>query len=289
VKSHWTADRKSPYESHNFAFHAKIAELQTGIQHLVILDTFSFGKALLLDSELQSAESDEFIYHEALVHPALCLHGAPRKVLILGGGEGATLREVLRHKSVERIVMVEIDDMVIQACRQYLPEWSRGSFEDTRATLRICDAWKYLSEEKESFDVVISDISELRREPFSFQQKASEFYSLVISHLNGGGLYCSQIHSVSIPDHHLFSVVLKKMRSSFACLKPYHALIPSMGHDLGFVVASAGKPFPRQSPSRIRRMLESSVKGTLRFYSAEVHDTLFRFPPWLASELKLSR
>jgi spermidine synthase len=289
VKSHWTADRKSPYESHNFAFHAKIAELQTGIQHLVILDTFSFGRALFLDSELQSAESDEFIYHEALVHPALCLHGSPRKVLILGGGEGATLREVLRHESVERAVMVEIDDMVIQACRQYLPEWSCGSFKDARTELKVCDAWKYLCEERECFDVVISDISELRREPFSFQQKASEFYSLVISHLNSGGLYCSQIHSVSIPDHHLFSVVLKTMRSSFACLKPYHALIPSMGHDLGFVVASAEKPFPRRSPSRIRKTLESSVKGPLRFYSAEIHDTLFRFPPWLASEMKLIR
>lgn len=286
---HWMADRKNPYDSHNFAFRAKILELQTHFQHLLILDTFPFGRALLLDNELQSTESDEFIYHEALVHPALCLHGAPRSVLILGGGEGATLREVLRHRTVLRAVMVDIDEMVIQACRDYLPEWSQGSFDDKRVTLSIGDAWRYLSESTEQFDVVISDISELRREPFSFQGKAADFYRLVISHLSSGGLYCSQIHSVSIPDQHLFGVVLKAMRPCFAALRPYHALIPSMGHDLGFVVASPESPFPRRSPSQIGTMLDRSVKGTLRFYSASVHRTLFHFPPWIAHLLKQGR
>jgi len=283
---HWTADRKNPYDSHNFAFRSKILELQTEFQHLLIVDTFSFGRALLLDNELQSAESDEFIYHEALVHPALCLHGAPRSVLILGGGEGATLREVLRHRTVLRVVMVDIDGMVIQACRDHLPEWSQGSFDDKRVTLSIGDAGRYLSESTEHFDVVISDISEIRRDPFSFQDKAADFYRLVISRLTSGGLYCSQIHSVSMPDHHLFGAVLKKMRTCFTSLRPYHALIPSMGHDLGFVVASAESPFPSRSTSQIGRIIDSSVRGPLRFYSATVHRTLFYFPPWLAHMLK---
>lgn len=283
---HWTADRKNPYDSHNFAFRSKILELQTEFQHLLIVDTFSFGRALLLDNELQSAESDEFIYHEALVHPVLCLHGAPRSVLILGGGEGATLREVLRHRTVLRVVMVDIDEMVIQACRDHLPEWTQGSFDDKRVALSIGDAGRYLSESTEHFDVVISDISEIRRDPFSFQDKAADFYRLVISRLTSGGLYCSQIHSVSMPDHHLFGVVLKKMRTCFTSLRPYHALIPSMGHDLGFVVASAESPFPSRSTSQIGRIIDSSVRGPLRFYSATVHRTLFHFPPWLAHMLK---
>jgi len=286
VNSRWIADRKSPYDTHNFAVRAKILDLQTPVQHLQILDTFSFGRVLLLDNELQSAECDEFIYHEALVHPALCLHGAPRSVLILGGGEGATLREALRHDSVRHVVMVEIDEKVIQACRDYLPEWSQGSFDDERVTLSICDAWRYLCETTERFDIVVSDISELRREPFSFQGRAADFYRLVISRLNRGGLYCSQIHSVSIPDLQLFGLVLKTMKSYFAALRPYHALIPSMGHDLGFVVASTENPLPKRLPSQIASMLDRTVRGSLRFYSASVHNTLFHFPPYLAFKMR---
>src|SRR4051794_41647088 len=99
---------------------------QTQFQLLEIVDTLSHGRALFLDDKIQSAELDEFIYHEALAHPALILAQAPRTVFIAGGGEGATLREVLRHRSVERVVMVDIDAAAVQACRDYLPQWQNG-------------------------------------------------------------------------------------------------------------------------------------------------------------------
>src|SRR5438067_13153286 len=103
---------------------------RTKFQKLEIADTVSYGRALFLDNKIQSAELDEFIYHEALVHPALALAGSPRTVLIAGGGEGATLREVLRHRSVERALMVDIDAAAVEACRIHLSARHAGAFDD---------------------------------------------------------------------------------------------------------------------------------------------------------------
>ncbi|MEM4204315.1 MAG: methyltransferase domain-containing protein, partial [Candidatus Methanomethylicaceae archaeon] len=129
-------------------------------QQIDVLETEAFGRCLILDGRVQSAQSDEFVYHEALVHPAMVTHPDPRTVLILGGGEGATLREVLRHRTVERAVMVDIDPQVIEVSRRYLPEWSDGAFDDPRAELRIEDAVRYLQETRDRFDIIISDLTE---------------------------------------------------------------------------------------------------------------------------------
>src|SRR5207249_6662704 len=96
---------------------------RTKFQKLEIADTISYGRALFLDDKIQSAELDEFIYHESLVHPALVLHPEPHTVMVVGGGEGATVREVLRHRSVARVTMVDIDAEAVDACRRYLESW----------------------------------------------------------------------------------------------------------------------------------------------------------------------
>ena len=119
-----------------------------------------FGKVLFLDGKLQSAQIDEFIYHEALVHPALISHSASRKVLIIGGGEGATLREALRHSSVKKAVMVDVDKKLVELCQEYLPEWSAGAFSDSRAELIFKDARCYLEKTNQKFDVIVSDLTE---------------------------------------------------------------------------------------------------------------------------------
>ena len=109
-------------------------------QSIELAENPELGKLLLLDNELQSASSDEFIYHETLVHPAMLAHPNPRQVVILGGGEGGTLREVLKHPSVERAIMIDIDREVVEACRRFLPEQSDGAFEDPRAELVFDDS-----------------------------------------------------------------------------------------------------------------------------------------------------
>src|SRR3972149_10779996 len=107
----------------------------TRFQKAEIITTKSFGRCLVLDGKIQSSELDEFIYHEALVHPAMLAHPKPEAVLIAGGGEGATLREVLAHRSVKRVVMVDLDQEGVELCRRHLPAWHQGSFDDPKVEL----------------------------------------------------------------------------------------------------------------------------------------------------------
>jgi len=133
---------------------------KTKYQKVEILDVAYYGKTLFLDEKIQSSAFDEFIFHEAITHPALITHPNPKKVLIIGGGEGATLREVLKHSTVEGAWMVDIDGELVTLCKKYMPEWSSGAFGDKRATLIIQDARKFVMEREENFDVVISDLTE---------------------------------------------------------------------------------------------------------------------------------
>jgi spermidine synthase len=134
-------------------------ENRTGHQHLIIFDNETFGRVMMLDGVIQVAENDEFIYHETLAHAPLFALGldAPRQVLIIGGGDGGVLREVLRHDTVKRAVLCDIDRSVIDMCREYLPMISRGAYDDPRTQIVIADGTKYVAETAEHFDVVYVD------------------------------------------------------------------------------------------------------------------------------------
>src|SRR3989338_9191628 len=125
----WFLDYLSPFEGHMHGIDNIVFYKQTQFQQIEILDTKSYGRCLVLDGKMQSSEVDEYIYHEALVHPAMLTHPHPEKVFIVGGGEGATLREILRHKSVKQVLMVDIDQEVVESCKLYLPQWSQGAFD----------------------------------------------------------------------------------------------------------------------------------------------------------------
>jgi spermidine synthase len=132
-------------------------------QTIVIADTEDYDRVLILDDYIQSSYQDEHYYHESLVHPAMVTHPAPRDVLILGGGEGATLREVLKHKTVQRAVMVDIDGDVVELSRRYLPEMHQGSFDDPRARVVIEDGFVYVEnalKTGDKYDVVIMDLTD---------------------------------------------------------------------------------------------------------------------------------
>ncbi len=126
-------------------------------QHTQIVDSDRYGRMLLLDGIVQTTEKDEFIYHEMLVHVPMLSHPKPEKVLIIGGGDGGILREVLRYKSVTKATMVEIDPGVIELCKKYLPTINNGAFEDSRANLIISDGAVFVKDTTEKFDVVIVD------------------------------------------------------------------------------------------------------------------------------------
>src|SRR4030043_2399246 len=159
-KRKWLYDEVSPDLAQLHRIKKAIYSGRTEFQSVEIVDTRSFGVCLVLDGKIQASERDEFIYHEALVHPAMLSHPCPETVFIAGGGEGATLREVLSHKTVKQAVMIDIDEEVIATCKRFLPDYSQGAFEDERTELYHTDARDYLAKCGDTFDIIIIDLPE---------------------------------------------------------------------------------------------------------------------------------
>lgn len=225
-------------EGHWYEVAATIFETETEEQEVRILETVEYGRILVLDGHLQSAEEDEAIYHEALVQPAMLLHPAPRTVLIVGGGEGATAREALKHPSVTRVVMVDIDGELIDICREHLPSWHRGAFEDPRLELVIGDGLDYVAGGDDRFDIVILDLVDAFEDGPSEALFAEGFFREVKRRLAPGGVLAVQAMELNpngVEDH---AVVRRNLRPVFAHLASYSAMVPSFWSEWGFLLAS---------------------------------------------------
>lgn len=152
----WVSEKWQNLET-RYSVKTVLFDEKSDLQHVQIVDTHQYGNMLLIDGIVQTTRKDEFIYHEMMVHVPMLSHAEPENVLIIGGGDGGILREVLRYGSVKRVVMVEIDSRVIDLCTEYLPSISAGAFEDERTDLVIADGAAYVKETEEKFDVVIVD------------------------------------------------------------------------------------------------------------------------------------
>jgi spermidine synthase len=190
-------------------------ESRTEHQHLIIFRNETFGRVMMLDGVIQVAEADEFIYHETLAHTplfALGLH-EKRRVLIIGGGDGGMLREVLRHEAVERAVLCEIDRSVIDMCREHLPMISRGSHDDPRAEILIADGTKFVRDTDERFDVIIVDSTDpIGPAEVLFTQ---DFYADCKRCLKPGGVLVNQCGLPFLQGWEL-TQTMQRFRKSFA-------------------------------------------------------------------------
>jgi len=258
---------------------------RTEFQSVSIIRSSSFGKCLVLDGKIQSSEADEFIYHEALVQPAMITHPHPETVFIAGGGEGATLREVLSHSTVKRAVMVDIDAEVIALCRQFLPEHSRGSFDDRRAELYHVDARDYLAESREQFDIIIIDLPDPIEAGPAYLLYTREFYQLVRDRLTANGILCVQSGSAAWTELLNFAAVHNTLRSVLPVVYPYQVDIPSFGGPWGFCLAPMHLNSIQLSPAEVdSRILARSLKG-LKFYDGLTHQGVFSLPKHLRDEI----
>ncbi len=256
----------------------RIYSEQTGFQHLEIVETASFGTCLVLDGKIQSSASDEFIYHEALVHPVMLAHDCPQTVFIAGGGEGATLREVLKHRTVERVVMVDIDRRVVDVCRHYLPTFHQGSFEDARLELHFADARKYLERTAESFDVVIIDLVEPMKARPACLLYTQEFYQLVKSRLASGGIVSVQSGAAGWTNLSMFTVIVNTLKSVFHRVRPYHIYVPSFVDMWGFTAASETVDAAKLSSREVNRRIATRMVTKPRAYDGPSHLALFTLP-----------
>ncbi len=254
---------------------------ETAYQKVDVLDSSVFGRSLVLDGKTQSTERDEHIYHEALVHPAMLSHTNPREVFIGGGGEGATLREVLAHKSVDRVVMVDLDQEVVELCREFLPQHHQGSFDDARTTLVHGDAREYLANCSDRFDVMVLDLVDPLEAGTAYLLYTEEFYQIAKAKLNPGGVLVTQSGPAGLLSYQeCFTTIFRTLSSVFGYTAAAQAHIPAFQTLWSFTMAS-DKPLPSFTEEDVDRLVADRIGTCLKFYDAETHRSMFALPKFL--------
>ncbi len=262
---------------------------QTQYQSVRVVRCPGLGVCLLLDGKIQSSESDEFIYHEALVHPAMITHPGPETVFIAGGGEGATLREVLSHQTVKRAVMVDIDREVTALSQKYLPELSQGAFKDKRTELHHSDAREFLAKSKEKFDVIIIDLPDPIEKGPAYRLFTREFYRIVLGRLTENGLIAVQAGSASMTELLNLTAVNNTLKSVFPIVVAYVINVPCYGGPWGLCIASRQPDPSRLSPAEVdNRIAARSLRG-LKLYDGLAHQGMFSLPLYLRNALARQR
>jgi spermidine synthase len=262
-------------------------EAKSPFQNVQIINTNTFGKTLVLDGKTQSAKSDEVIYHESLVHPALLAHPNPKTVYIGGGGEFATAREILRHTSVEKVVMVDIDELVCNICRKEMPEWADGAFEDPRLEVYYTDAHAFLKQYEGTFDVIIMDIADPIEAGPGYVLYTKEFYEYAQTKLNKGGFFVTQSGpGASYNWDECFSSIYSTLKTGFNTVLPYTVDIPSFGCVWAFTMATnvegdaekAKQAIIQRSIEETNSLIAKRIPKELKFYDGISHLGLFGVP-----------
>ncbi len=287
--SKWYIEYSSPFLGHLHGITEILVSSQTKFQKMDIVRSGAFGTCLILDDKMQASSVDEFIYHETLVHPVMLTHPDPKNVLVIGGGEGATLREVLRHKTVQKAVMVDIDDQVIEQCKKHLPSWSQGAFDDNRSRIISTDARKYLEETDEVFDVIITDLSEPVEEGPAYLLYTREFYQMALGRLSPKGTLSLQAGTSAIPYLLNFSAVYQTLKSVFPVVAPYQTFVPSFGLPWGFAIASKGNDPRTYREEDVNRFIGERISGALAYYDGLTHQGMFGLPKHVRKELDSSK
>jgi spermidine synthase len=268
-----------------------VARATTAYSQVEIIDTPAYGRLLALDGHVQSAASDEAVYHEALVAPAFVLAArSPRQVAILGGGEGATLREVLGFVSVERCVMIDIDAALVELCREHMPGWSMGAFEDPRTELRVGDARAWLEGAgAERFDLIIGDLPDPEAGCPLQELYSRQCFTRVRERLAPGGLFVTQAGGMltTAPDGLAASQVVATARAVFGeHVDIYARHVPSF-RDLSYSVIAGLEPLPALSAADIDARLKArrEPRRPTRSYDGETHRHMFAAPAELRAAL----
>lgn len=274
----WFFDKINPHLMQLHAIEGSLYSGRTKFQSIEILRSPTFGKLLVLDGKIQSSEADEFVYHEALVHPPMLAHPRPEKVFIAGGGEGATLREVLSHPTVKKAVMVDIDKDVISICKNHLPEYHAGAFDDKRSKIYNTDARKWLTESIDKFNVIIIDLTEPVEEGPAYLLYTQEFYRIVCDKLTENGIISVQAGCGSYTELLNLKAVYHTLKSIFPIVSIYIADIPSFGGPWGFCVASMTLDTAALTSVEVNKRIKARSLKNLKFYDGIAHQSMFNLP-----------
>ena len=277
-------DFAEPYR-HGWRESVQVRELlydgTSEFQHLQVLDTVPFGRMLVLDDACQTSEVEEYIYHEMLVHVPMMAHPDPRRVLVIGGGDGGALRRVLEYP-VEKATMLEIDGEVVRVSRELLPTIAGDAFDDPKGELIIGDGVKYLRETQEHFDVILVDSTDPVGPAVDLFN--AEFYRNARRAIGDNGIIVTQSGSPLVMLDELLDAV-ERLRAVFPIVKTYLCSIPIYPGVLWCFTAASNTIDPSTAvPAQIAARLKANGKPT-GWYTPAIHQAAFALPNFLAAKL----
>lgn len=271
---------------YGFRFERRLLTRRTPHQLLEVLESPQLGRTLRLDGCFMTSDKDEFFYHESLVHPAAIAHPEPRSALVIGGGDGGALEELLKHRTIARATLVELDRDVVEVSREYLPEIHRGALDDERVTLRFEDGMRFVSSTDERFDLIYLDLTDPGTPAAPLYTEA--FFARCRNILAPGGAMVLHLGAPFFDDRRVaaHSAMLARV---FRNVSAYGVHIPLYGSYWGMAVVSDSLD-PRALPAaEVARRLDERGVGDLRHYNADVHGALFALPTFYRDLLPTQR
>lgn len=251
---------------------------ESEFQKVEIFDTDVYGRVLAIDSVFMTSEKDEFFYHEMLVHPALLTHPDPKRVLVIGGGDGGTVREVLRHPGVEACVMIEIDELVVQASKEHLPMIGTA-WDDPRLDVRFADGIKYVKEsDEEKYDIVLLDGTDPVGPGEVLYQM--EFYQGVKRMLKDGGIFALQSESPVLMSKTFFELQ-GKLKRLYGEVHPYFGPVPIYASGIWSWTWATDAGNPRD----FDETRAHAIAAGSRYYNPDIHRAAFARPNYVRQGL----
>lgn len=281
----WFSEAEAMWPGQKFSLQVEkvLFRGKSAFQDVLVFKSTTYGHVLVLDGVIQLTERDEFAYQEMITHLPLFAHTRPKRVLVVGGGDGGVLREVVKHDCVEEIVMCEIDSMVCDVAKKYFPDTVATAFADPRVTLVHADAAVYLQANAiNKFDVIIVDSSDPVGPAEVLYQ--AEFYQNLKHALTPDGVICTQgeclwLHLDLIVD------VMRRCQSLFPTVNYAYTTIPTYpSGQIGFIMCSLG-----QSVAKPTRAPDVEMSKTLRYYNAKVHEASFVLPTFAEAKIATVR
>ncbi|RMH47328.1 MAG: polyamine aminopropyltransferase [Alphaproteobacteria bacterium] len=273
----WFTETLHPHFRQQLSIDRLLYDSRTTHQRIQVFENGTFGRVMTLDGVVQVTENDNFIYHEMMSHVPILAHGAAREVLIVGGGDGGMAREVLKHRNVRRVTMVEIDAGVVEFCKEYLPGISAGAFDDPRLELVIADGAAFVAETERRFDVVIVDSTD----PIGPGEVlfTDTFYGRAKRCLNPGGIIVTQ-NGVPFLQGDELTNTMRAFKALFADWTCYMATIPTYaGGPMAFGWGTDGDARAVDMATLRQRFEDAGIKTD--YYTPEVHAGAFALPGYI--------
>ena len=268
------------YQTKNMALSCRVSRTlhqeKTPFQNLAVIETEQFGRMLVLDNVIQTTVKDEFVYHEMITHVALNTHAAPKKVLVIGGGDGGAVREIVKHQSIEKVVHCEIDGAVIDVSRKYLPEIS-CALNHPKVEIKVDDGIKHVRENKNTYDVIMVDSTD----PVGPAEGlfSASFYKDIFDALNDDGIFVAQTESPFF-NRELIPRLYQDISGIFPITRLFLANIPTYPGGLWTFTMGSKKYDPLDVDGSKFPQMDT------RYYSPAIHRACFVLPPFIQELLK---